>query len=66
MVLEEVFASFDTAVENRVAMNLGPAGPYLAPLITPLLTGQVQLRLGFDPDFLRPAAASLTCIRRCC
>jgi fermentation-respiration switch protein FrsA (DUF1100 family) len=56
MVLEAVFASFDTAVENRVAMNLGPAGPYLAPLITPLLTGQVQPRLGFDPALLQPAA----------
>jgi len=56
MVLEAVFASFDTAVENRVAMNLGPAGRYLAPLITPLLTGQVQPRLGFDPALLRPAA----------
>ena len=26
MVLEAVFASFDTAVENRIAMYLGPPG----------------------------------------
>jgi len=56
MVLEAVFASFDAAVENRVAMHLGPVGPYVAPLVTPLLTGQVQPRLGFDPRVLRPAA----------
>jgi uncharacterized protein len=55
MVLEAVYASFDDAVGNRVAMNLGGAGPLLAPLITPLLTGQVKPRLGFDPDLLQPA-----------
>jgi fermentation-respiration switch protein FrsA (DUF1100 family) len=56
MVLEAVFASFDTAVENRVAMYLGGAGPLLAPVITPLLTWQVRPRLGFATDLLRPAA----------
>jgi fermentation-respiration switch protein FrsA (DUF1100 family) len=56
MVLEAVFASFDTAVENRIAMHLGPPGPLLAPLLTPLLTWQLRPRLGFGTDALRPAA----------
>jgi fermentation-respiration switch protein FrsA (DUF1100 family) len=56
MVLEAVFASFDTAVENRIAMHLGGAGPLLAPVLTPLLTWQVRPRLGFSTDLLRPAA----------
>ena len=56
MVLEAVYASFAIAVENRVAMHLGPAGPYLAPPLTTMLLWQVKPRLGFDPDILRPAA----------
>jgi fermentation-respiration switch protein FrsA (DUF1100 family) len=55
MVLEAVYASFDTAVENRIAMQLGPPGPLLAPLLTPFLTWQVRPRLGFGTDALRPA-----------
>jgi len=55
MVLEAVFASFDTAVENRIAMHLGPPGPWLAPVLTPLLTWQLRPRLGFGTDALRPA-----------
>jgi fermentation-respiration switch protein FrsA (DUF1100 family) len=51
MVLEAVFASFATAVENRLAMRLGPLGRYLAPI----LVWQVRPRLGFDPDALQPA-----------
>jgi fermentation-respiration switch protein FrsA (DUF1100 family) len=51
MVLEAVFASFATAVENRLAMRLGPVGRYLAAI----LTWQVRPRLGFDPDTLQPA-----------
>jgi fermentation-respiration switch protein FrsA (DUF1100 family) len=51
MVLEAVFASFATAVENRLAMRLGPLGRYLAPM----LVWQVRPRLGFDPGALRPA-----------
>jgi pimeloyl-ACP methyl ester carboxylesterase len=51
MVLEAVYASFHKAVENRLVMRLGPMGAYLAPL----LTWQVKARLGFDPEFLRPA-----------
>ncbi len=55
MVLEAVYASFDTAVENRIAMYIGPAA-VLAPVLTPLLTWQVRPRLGFGTDALRPAA----------
>lgn len=52
MVLEAVFASFKTAVENRLAIGLGKAGRRLAPL----LLWQVRPRLGFDPGLLQPAA----------
>ncbi len=52
MVLEAVYGSFDAAVGNRMVVWLGPLGRYL----TPLLTWQVQLRLGFDPAVLAPAA----------
>ena len=52
MVLEAVFASFDTAVGNRMVVWLGPLGRYLVPL----LTWQVEPRLGFDPARLAPAA----------
>ncbi len=54
MVLEAVYASFDTAVENRIAMHIGPAA-VLAPVLTPLLTWQVRPRLGLGTDALRPA-----------
>jgi alpha-beta hydrolase superfamily lysophospholipase len=56
MVLEAVFASFDTAVGNRIVVWLGPFGRYVVPLLTPLLTWQVEPRLGFDPALLAPAA----------
>jgi fermentation-respiration switch protein FrsA (DUF1100 family) len=52
MVLEAVYGSFDAAVGNRLAVRLGPLGRYL----TPLLTWQVEPRLGFDPALLAPAA----------
>jgi uncharacterized protein len=51
MVLEAVYADFDRAVENRLALWLGPLGRLLAPV----LTWQVRPRLGFDPGGLRPA-----------
>ncbi len=51
MVLEAVFGSFDEALDNRLAMRLGPLGR----LISPLLKVQVRPRLGFDPDILKPA-----------
>jgi fermentation-respiration switch protein FrsA (DUF1100 family) len=51
MVLEAVFGSFDEALDNRLAMQFGPLGPWLSPL----LKLQVKPRLGFDPDILKPA-----------
>jgi len=51
MVLEAVYADFSKAVENRLAFLLGAPGRYLAPM----LTWQVQLRLGFDYKVLQPA-----------
>jgi alpha-beta hydrolase superfamily lysophospholipase len=51
MVLEAVFASFDTAVGNRIVVWLGPLGRYLVPL----LTWQVRPRLGIDQAVLAPA-----------
>ena len=51
MVLEAVFGSFDEALDNRMAMQLGPLGPWLSPLFK----YQVEPRLGFDPDLLKPA-----------
>lgn len=50
MVLEEVFASFDEALSNRLRLYAGP----FAALLSPLLKAQVRPRLGFDPDTLRP------------
>jgi alpha-beta hydrolase superfamily lysophospholipase len=52
MVLEAVYASFDQAVENRLTMRIGKIGRLLAPM----LTWQVEWRLGFDPRLLQPAA----------
>src|SRR5215831_15323111 len=51
MVLEAVFASFRSAVENRLAIKLGEAGRVLAPM----LLWQIKLRLGFDPQSLQPS-----------
>ena len=51
MVLEAVFGSFSEALDNRMAMRLGFLGPWLSPL----LKCQVEPRLGFNPDFLKPA-----------
>ncbi len=53
MVLEAVFGSFDEALDNRLAMQIGSLGPWLSPF----LKYQVKPRLGFDPDILRPAEA---------
>ena len=44
-------ARSDEALDNRMAMQLGPLGPWLSPL----LKCQVEPRLGFNPDFLKPA-----------
>ncbi|MBI4940100.1 MAG: alpha/beta hydrolase [Actinobacteria bacterium] len=50
VVLESVYADFGTAVENRLRLRLGPAGPPLSGL----LVAQLPLRLGFSADDLRP------------
>jgi uncharacterized protein len=53
MVLEAVYGSFDEALNNRLSMRVGS----LSPLLAPLLWFQVEPRLGFNPDVLRPAEA---------
>lgn len=53
MVLEAVFGSFDEALANRLTLHFGSAGK----LLFPLLKYQVEPRLGFDPETLKPAAA---------
>lgn len=50
VVLESVYSSFDTAVDNRMRRRLGPPGP----LVSGLLTWQVPLRLGISTAALRP------------
>jgi fermentation-respiration switch protein FrsA (DUF1100 family) len=52
MVLEAVYATFDDAIANRLAMRLGAIGR----LLRPVLTWQVTWRLGFDTDLLQPVA----------
>jgi uncharacterized protein len=53
MVLEAVFGSFDEALANRLALRFG----FFGRLLFPLFKYQVEPRLGFDPDTLKPAAA---------
>lgn len=53
VVLEGVFPSMQAAVDNRVRAALGPLAP-LARMATPLLLWQMPLRLGVDPQRLRP------------
>lgn len=50
IVLESVYPTLDEAIENRIALRLGP----LAKLLTPLLTLQLPLRLDASADDLRP------------
>ncbi|WP_088288567.1 alpha/beta hydrolase [Kineosporia sp. A_224] len=50
VVLESVYADFGTAVDNRLRLHLGPAGP----LLSGLLVLQLLLRLGISADDLRP------------
>ena len=50
IVLEMVYPTIKQAVTNRLTMRLGPLGAAL----TPLLTVQLKLRLGFSPDDLNP------------
>jgi uncharacterized protein len=50
MILESVYPDIVSATEDRIAMRLGPLGR----ILTPLLTCQLQLRLGISCDQLRP------------
>ncbi|MEL6615969.1 MAG: alpha/beta hydrolase [Bacteroidota bacterium] len=53
LVVESVYGSVREATENRLTMRIGPLGRPLAPL----LTGQIEWRLGVSPDSLAPAEA---------
>jgi len=53
LVLEAVYPDIRQAVENRLRIALGWAGPCL----TPLLTMQFKPRAGIDLDDLRPVAS---------
>ena len=50
LVLESVYSTIAEAVDNRVAMRVGP----LSYALTPLLLWQLKPRLGFSPSDLRP------------
>ena len=50
LVLESVYPAVDQAIENRVAIRLGP----LAPALAPLLRAQIPLRLNCSANDLRP------------
>lgn len=52
VVLESMYPTIEEALEDRLRMRVGP----LAPLLSPLLLGQLSLRLGIDPAQLRPIA----------
>ncbi len=53
LVLESVYPTITDAVQDRLAMRLGAAGVYVAPL----LLMQMPLRLEFGVQDLRPIAA---------
>ncbi|MEO6279531.1 alpha/beta fold hydrolase [Roseateles sp.] len=53
LVLESVYPSIVDAVQDRLAMRLGAAGVWVAPL----LLVQLPLRLGLSTDDLRPVEA---------
>jgi len=50
MVLEAVYPKIEQAIENRLKMRFGAVGSFL----TPLLTLQIEPRLGIDLSKLRP------------
>lgn len=52
LVLESVYPSIEDAIAARLEMHLGSAGALLAPL----LTLQIEPRLGIEPEQLRPVA----------
>lgn len=53
VILEAVYSSIEQAVADRMALRLGVAGAYLAPL----LTWQIRPRLGVSPQALSPLQA---------
>lgn len=59
LILESVYPTITEAVENRIAIRLGP----LAKLLTPVMLSQLEWRLGIGPDDLRPIdfIASIGC-----
>jgi uncharacterized protein len=50
VVLEQVYPTIRQATEDRLAIHLGPMGPWLAPLLLAML----HPHLGIYPDQLRP------------
>ncbi len=50
MVLESVYPDVNDAVKNRLRIRFGAIGQWLSPL----LISQLRLRLGIDPEVLRP------------
>lgn len=50
LVLEAVYPKINLAIENRVRLRVGP----LAPLVTPLLSWQLGVRLHLEPQDLEP------------
>ena len=53
IVLESVYPTIEEAIDDRVAMRLGP----LSKIVSPLLTVQLPIRLGISPTELRPIEA---------
>lgn len=52
VVLESMYPTIEEALEDRLRMRVGA----LAPLLSPLLLGQLSLRLDIEPAQLRPIA----------
>ena len=50
LILEAVYPTLRDAVRDRIAIRVGP----LAPLLAPLLLGQVDLQLGVGADAIAP------------
>lgn len=50
LILESVYPTIQEAIVNRLTLYLGAGGAYLLPL----LSWQIEPRLGFTPDVLRP------------
>ncbi len=53
VILEAVYSSIENAVKNRITLQLGSVGQY----VTPLLTWQIQPRLGIALEALSPLSA---------